>query len=49
MDRSTPNRSTYGGDADAFQRGMARAGARAVAEFVRAEQIWAERAGANRR
>ena len=31
-------------DPDAFQRGLERNGPRAVAEFRRAEQIWAERA-----
>ena len=31
-------------DGDAFERGLARNGPRAVSEFARAEQIWAERA-----
>ena len=31
---------------DAFQRGLERNGPRAVTEFARAEQIWAERARA---
>jgi hypothetical protein len=35
-------------DGDAFQRGLERNGPRAVAEFARAEQIWAERARAAR-
>ena len=33
-------------DADAFGRGLERNGPRAVAEFARAEQLWAERARA---
>jgi hypothetical protein len=36
-------------DGDAFQRGLERNGARAVAEFARAEQLWAGRARAARR
>jgi len=36
-------------DRDAFQRGLERNGSRAVTEFARAEQIWAERARAARR
>ena len=35
-------------EADDFQRGLERNGPRAVAEFARAEQIWAERARATR-
>lgn len=35
-------------DADAFQRGLERNGPRAVAEFARANEIWAERARARR-
>jgi hypothetical protein len=35
-------------DRDAFQRGLERNGPRAVTEFARAEQIWAERARAAR-
>ena len=35
-------------DGGAFQRGLERNGPRAVAEFARAEQIWAERARAAR-
>jgi hypothetical protein len=35
-------------DADAFQRGLERNGPRAIREFARAEQIWAERARAAR-
>jgi hypothetical protein len=35
-------------DAHAFQRGLERNGPRAVAEFARAEHIWAERARATR-
>ena len=35
-------------DEHAFQRGLERNGPRAVAEFARAEQIWAERARATR-
>ena len=31
-------------DSDEFQRGLERNGPRAVSEFARAEQIWAERA-----
>jgi hypothetical protein len=33
-------------DGDAFRRGLERNGPRAVAEFARAEQLWAERARA---
>jgi hypothetical protein len=36
-------------DRDAFQHGLDRNGPRAVTEFARAEQIWAERARAARR
>jgi hypothetical protein len=36
-------------DGEAFQRVLARNGPRAVSEFARAEQIWAERARAARR
>lgn len=36
-------------DRDAFQHGLERNGPRAVTEFARAEQIWAERARAARR
>lgn len=36
-------------DGDAFQRGLERNGPRAVSEFARAEQIWAERARSRRR
>jgi hypothetical protein len=36
-------------DRDAFQNGLERNGPRAVTEFARAEQIWAERARAARR
>ena len=36
-------------DRAAFQRGLKRNGPRAAAEFARAEQIWAERARAERR
>ncbi|TML76417.1 MAG: hypothetical protein E6G12_07155 [Actinobacteria bacterium] len=36
-------------DRAAFQRGLERNGPRAAAEFARAEQIWAERARAERR
>jgi len=35
-------------DRSAFQRGLERNGPRAVAEFARAEEVWAERAGAIR-
>ena len=35
-------------DRSAFQRGLERNGPRAVSEFARAEQIWAERARAGR-
>jgi hypothetical protein len=35
-------------DAGAFQRGLERNGPRAIAEFARAEEIWAERARATR-
>jgi hypothetical protein len=35
-------------EAGAFQRGLERHGPRAVREFARAEQIWAERARATR-
>jgi hypothetical protein len=35
-------------DGEAFQRGLERNGPRSVAEFARAEQIWAERARAAR-
>ena len=35
-------------DGDAFQRGLQRNGSRAVAEFARAEEIWAERSRATR-
>jgi hypothetical protein len=35
-------------DGDAFQHGLERNGPRAVSEFARAEQIWAERARAAR-
>jgi hypothetical protein len=35
-------------DRDAFRRGLERNGPRAVTEFARAEQIWAERARAAR-
>jgi hypothetical protein len=35
-------------DGDAFQQGLERNGPRAVSEFARAEQIWAERARAAR-
>ena len=35
-------------DGDAFHRGLQRNGPRAVAEFARAEQIWAARARAAR-
>ncbi|MGH3054140.1 MAG: deiodinase-related protein, partial [Gaiellaceae bacterium] len=38
-----------GRDRDAFRRGLERNGPRAVTEFARAEQIWAERARAARR
>jgi hypothetical protein len=36
-------------DSEAFQRGLERNGPKAVVEFARAEQIWAERARAARR
>ncbi len=36
-------------DAVAFQRGLERNGPRAISEFARAEQIWAERARDSRR
>ena len=36
-------------DRDAFRQGLERNGPRAVTEFARAEQIWAERARAGRR
>ncbi|MDE3025981.1 MAG: hypothetical protein KGI93_10475 [Acidobacteriota bacterium] len=36
-------------DAATFQQGLERNGPRAVSEFARAEQIWAERARARRR
>jgi hypothetical protein len=36
-------------DRPAFQRGLERNGPRAVTEFARAEEIWAERARAARR
>ena len=36
-------------DRDSFQHGLERNGPRAVTEFARAEQIWAERARAARR
>jgi hypothetical protein len=35
-------------DGEEFQRGLERNGPRAVSEFARAEQIWAERARATR-
>jgi hypothetical protein len=35
-------------DGDAFRRGLERNGPRAITEFARAEQIWAERARAAR-
>jgi len=35
-------------DGEAFQRGLARNGPRAISEFARAEEIWAERARAAR-
>ena len=37
-----------GRDRDAFQRGLERNGPRAVTEFARAEEVWAERARARR-
>jgi hypothetical protein len=36
-------------DSETFQRGLERNGPRAVSEFARAEQVWAERARARRR
>ena len=38
-----------GRDRPAFQRGLERNGPRAVPEFARAEEVWAERARAARR
>jgi hypothetical protein len=35
-------------DRDAFRRGLERNGPRSVAEFARAEEVWAERARAAR-